>query len=242
MLSHATYHIAAHLSRLLFVSYLIPLYSFNPHQRRSNIRTGTAAWWPITLVSLLGFFRLCPHHGKRHVAFDYDRIPVFQILWHILSVSTFLHDRMSHFMAHRIFFLIPHGSYMELPSTQNCFSIQYNTVQGLTSRAWRLNCGHACAFGRVDEAVSGGKPPAGKGVVGMLSWHGSHFWVCITFCKVRHGDSVAKPDYYYYFFPTISICFWLNPLSHPLTLHILNRFWLMMKNFMHAWYLIVFWD
>ena len=59
---------------------------------------------------------------------------------------------------------------------------------------------HACAFGRVDEAVSGGKPPAGKGVVGLLSWHDSHFWVCITFCKVHHGDSVTKPDYYYYYF------------------------------------------
>ena len=46
--------------------------------------------------------------------------------------------------------------------------------------------------GRVDEAVSDGKPPAGKGVVGLLSWHGSHFWVCITFCKVRHGDSVTN--------------------------------------------------
>ena len=34
---------------------------------------------------------------------------------------------------------------------------------------WRLNCGHACAFGRVDEAVSGEKPPAGKGMVGLLS-------------------------------------------------------------------------
>ena len=29
--------------------------------------------------------------------------------------------------------------------------------------------GHACAFGRVDEAVSGGKPPAGNGVVVLLS-------------------------------------------------------------------------
>ena len=26
---------------------------------------------------------------------------------------------------------------------------------------------------------------------------GMHFWVCITICWVRHGDSVAKPDYYY---------------------------------------------
>ena len=25
----------------------------------------------------------------------------------------------------------------------------------------------------------------------------THFWVCITFCRVRHGDSVTKPDYYY---------------------------------------------
>ena len=45
-----------------------------------------------------------------------------------------------------------------------------------------------------------GSHPAEKGVVGMLSWHGSHFWVCITFCKVRHGDSVTKPDYYYYYY------------------------------------------
>ena len=27
----------------------------------------------------------------------------------------------------------------------------------------------------------------------------THFWVCITFCRVRHGDSVTKPDYYYYY-------------------------------------------
>ena len=50
--------------------------------------------------------------------------------------------------------------------------------------AWRLNCGHACAFGRVDEAVSGGKPPAGKGVVGLLSWqtfeYVLHFVRCVT--------------------------------------------------------------
>ena len=48
--------------------------------------------------------------------------------------------------------------------------------------------------------MSGGKPPAGKGVIGMLSLHGSHFGVCITFCKVRHSDSVTKPDYYYYYY------------------------------------------
>ena len=34
----------------------------------------------------------------------------------------------------------------------------------------------------------------------LLSWQGSHFWVCITFCKVRHGDSVTKPDYHYLLF------------------------------------------
>ena len=36
---------------------------------------------------------------------------------------------------------------------------------------------------RVDEAVSGGKPPAGKSV-DSLTW----LTVCFTFCKVRHGD------------------------------------------------------
>ena len=28
---------------------------------------------------------------------------------------------------------------------------------------------------------------------------GTHFWVCITFCKVRNSGSVTKPDYYYYY-------------------------------------------
>ena len=32
-----------------------------------------------------------------------------------------------------------------------------------------------------------------------LSRQSTHFWVCITFCRVRHGDSVTKPDYYYYY-------------------------------------------
>ena len=34
----------------------------------------------------------------------------------------------------------------------------WRKTNSLLSRAWRLNCGHACPFGRVDEAVSGGKP------------------------------------------------------------------------------------
>ena len=32
------------------------------------------------------------------------------------------------------------------------------------------------------------------------SQQSTHFWVCITFCRVRHGDSVTKPDYYYYYY------------------------------------------
>ena len=28
--------------------------------------------------------------------------------------------------------------------------------------------------------------------------------VCITLCKVRHGDSVTKPDYYYYYYYLVS--------------------------------------
>ena len=64
------------------------------------------------------------------------------------------------------------------------------------------------------HAVSGGKPPAGKGVVGLLSWHGSHFWVCITFCKVRHGDSVTKPDYYYSNLPEDQLIVTLFPNLH----------------------------
>ena len=55
-------------------------------------------------------------------------------------------------------------------------------------RAWRLNRGHVCAFERVDEFVSGGKPPAAeKGRDSLLSWQGSHYWVCITCCKMRHS-------------------------------------------------------
>ena len=66
-------------------------------------------------------------------------------------------------------------------------------------RTWRLNnYSQVGAFGRVDEAVPGGKPPAGKGD-SLSSWHVSHFCACVTFSKVRHGDSVTKPDYNYYY-------------------------------------------
>ena len=35
----------------------------------------------------------------------------------------------------------------------------------------------------------------------------THFWVCITFCRVRHGDSVTKPDYYYIIIIIITVFF-----------------------------------
>ena len=65
-------------------------------------------------------------------------------------------------------------------------------VQGMTVKLRPCLRFWACGWGCVRW-----KAPAGKGVVGLLSWHGSHFWVCITFCKVRHGDSVTKPETYY---------------------------------------------
>ena len=34
---------------------------------------------------------------------------------------------------------------------------------------------------------------------------GTHFWVCITFCEVRHGDSATNPDYYYYYYYKLQI-------------------------------------
>ena len=80
---------------------------------------------------------------------------------------------------------------LHVPSTL-CSCISHMST---LSRAWRLNCSHVWTFGHKDEAVLGGKSPAGKGVDSLLSWHGSHFWICITFCKVRYGDSVTKPDY-----------------------------------------------
>ena len=44
-------------------------------------------------------------------------------------------------------------------------------VMGLnyTCMTVKLRPYHAGAFGRVDEAVSGGKPHAGKSVIGMIS-------------------------------------------------------------------------
>ena len=42
------------------------------------------------------------------------------------------------------------------------------------------------------------KAPAEKVVNSLLSWHGSHYWFCITFCKVQHNDSVTKVQYYYF--------------------------------------------
>ena len=83
---------------------------------------------------------------------------------------------------------------------------EQNASRKESVKLWRRD--QVCAFRRVDEAVSDGKPSAGNNnnnntqlitdEDGLLSWHGSHFWVCFTFCKVRHGDSVTKPDYYYH--------------------------------------------
>ena len=42
----------------------------------------------------------------------------------------------------------------------------------------------------------------------------THFWVCITFCRVRHGDSVTKPDcYYYYYYYRLASC-WLSAFGY----------------------------
>ena len=40
--------------------------------------------------------------------------------------------------------------------------------------------------------------------------------VCITICRVRHGDSVTKPDYYYYYYYHIHIWseIWQMQISH----------------------------
>ena len=65
-------------------------------------------------------------------------------------------------------------------------------VQGMTIKLWPSLHFKACGWGWISR-----KPPAGKGGDSFLNWLGSHFWVCITLCMVRHGDSVTKPDYYY---------------------------------------------
>ena len=52
---------------------------------------------------------------------------------------------------------------------RQCHTITTDHTKHKDDRRKTVYCGHACASGRVDEAVSGGKPPAGKGVVGMLS-------------------------------------------------------------------------
>ena len=71
--------------------------------------------------------------------------------------------------------------------------ILINTAHHTSVKGRRLNYGlHVCAFDRVDKVVSGGKPPAGKVVDSLLSWHRLHFWVCIKFCEVWHGDSVDE--------------------------------------------------
>ena len=55
----------------------------------------------------------------------------------------------------------------------------------LLSRAWWLNCCHACKValsGMLMRVYQGESSLHEKGV-DSLNWYGSHFWVCITFCK-----------------------------------------------------------
>ena len=44
----------------------------------------------------------------------------------------------------------------------------------------------------------------------------THFWVCITFCRVRHGDSVTKPDYYYYYYSALELTWWGTTMNSGL--------------------------
>ena len=51
----------------------------------------------------------------------------------------------------------------------------------------------------------------------------THFWVCITFCRVRHGDSVTKPDYYIIIIKSNTNEFYFNEVSvHSVSL--MNKF------------------
>ena len=68
-------------------------------------------------------------------------------------------------------------------------TLEWCWTRPLLSRAWwRLNCGQVCASKHVDEAVLGGKLPAGKGVDSLLSWHSFvlHF--------VRRGTVTVSPN------------------------------------------------
>ena len=46
------------------------------------------------------------------------------------------------------------------------------------------------------------------------SRQGTHFWVRITFCRVRHGDSVTKQDYYYYYIIIKNLCIQSSRCAH----------------------------
>ena len=63
----------------------------------------------------------------------------------------------------------------------------------------------------------------------VYSRQGTHFWVCITICRVRHGDSVTKPDYYYYYYliiicisiwkVLINVLLWVHFVKCPIITH-----------------------
>ena len=67
-------------------------------------------------------------------------------------------------------------------------------AQGMTVKLRPCLRFRACGWGCVRW-----KAPCRKGCGWFvkLTWL-ALFWVCITFCKVRHGDSATKPDCYYY--------------------------------------------
>ena len=102
---------------------------------------------------------------------------------------------------------------------------EWRWTHPLLSGAWRLNYGHVCAFERVDEAVSDGKPSAWKDVENLLSWHGSPFRVCITFFKMRHGDSFNESDYYYYCYYLGAWCCTCSQYQRCVTFHDRQCFW-----------------
>ena len=77
-------------------------------------------------------------------------------------------------------------------------------VIGLTG-VWNLLWWLALAVGMFCVLVSFGLDTFPKHLKTHLfglaySRQGTHFWVCITFCRVRHGDSVTEPDYFYYYY------------------------------------------
>ena len=99
-----------------------------------------------------------------------------------------------------------------LGMTLNLSIVSWTLNSSVVSRAWQLNYDHVCPFEHVDEVVSGGGLPAGKGVDILLSWHGLRLPLPSLFYILWHGDSANRPDYYCYFF-------WLSRMNSVKDLH-----------------------